>query len=172
MGRVVGLPQPDGPTSTMNSPASTVRLRSSTAVSAPKSLRTRSNFTWDSRSAPYRAAEAERAAEVARHEQVKEDRRKREQEREDREVAELEESVRAHEVVDLDRAGLVVGVAVQHEGDDESAPRVDERVDRGDRDAGERQRKDELPQDAESARTIDGRGFLELAWDGPAQFLH
>src|SRR5256885_15946183 len=154
MRRVVVLPQPDGPTRTMNSPASTVRFRSSTAVSVPNSLCTPSNFTWDSTSAPYRAAEAERAAEVARHEQVKEDHRKREQEREDREVAELEESVRAHEVIDLDRAGLVVGVAVQHEGDDESAPRVDECVDLGGRRIIKKKRKDKLPQDAESAHCI------------------
>src|SRR5882762_5980091 len=166
MRSVVVLPQPDGPTSTMNSPASTVRFRSSTAVSAPNSLCTPSNFTWDCTSAPHRAAEAERAAEVAGHEQVKQDHRQREQEREDCEVAELEESVRAHEVVDLDRTGLVVRVAVQHEGDDESAPRVDERVDRGDRDAREGERKHELSQDAESARSVDGRCMFELDRDG------
>src|SRR6266550_2299032 len=151
MRRVVVLPQPDGPTSTMNSPASTLRFRSSTAVSVPNGLCTPSNLTWDCMSAPHRAAEAERAAEVARHEQVKEDHREREEERKDRQVAELEEAVRAHEVVDLNRAGLVVRVAVQHERDDEGAPSGDERVDRSDRDAGERQRKDDLPHDAECA---------------------
>src|SRR3979411_2505714 len=122
---VVVFPQPDGPTRTMNSPASTVRFRSSTAASAPKSLCTPSNFTSLTMSAPHRTTEVEGAAEVARHEQVKEDHRQREQERENCEIAELEQAVRAHEVIDLDRARLVVRGAVQDGQDDEGAPRVD-----------------------------------------------
>ncbi len=45
MRSVVVFPHPDGPTRTMNSPASTVRFRSSTAVSAPKSFQTPSSLT-------------------------------------------------------------------------------------------------------------------------------
>ena len=41
----VVLPQPEGPTRTRNSPALTVRLRSSTAVSVPKILWTPSKRT-------------------------------------------------------------------------------------------------------------------------------
>src|ERR1700682_2731623 len=140
---VVVLPQPEGPTRTMNSPASTVRFRSSTAVSPPKSLCTPSNLTSVSISAAHRATEVECPAEVARHEQVEDDHRQREQEREDGEVAELEQAMRAHEVIDLDGAGLIVRVAVQDEWDDKCAPRVDECVDRRHRDAWQRERKDE-----------------------------
>ena len=42
---VVVLPQPDGPSSEKNSPASIVRLRSSTAVAEPNRLVTPSNRT-------------------------------------------------------------------------------------------------------------------------------
>src|SRR5579864_5696171 len=98
MRRVVVLPQPDGPTRTRNSPESTVRFRSSTAVSAPNSLYTPSKATGVTISASHRPAEVERAAEVARHEQVQDYHRQREKQREHREVAEFEKPVGAHEV--------------------------------------------------------------------------
>src|SRR5882762_4817330 len=93
MRSVVVLPQPDGPTRTMNSPASTVRFRSSTAASAPNSLYTPSNLTWDCMSAPHRAAEVEGATEIARHEQVQNNHGQRKEKGEDRQVTELEQAV-------------------------------------------------------------------------------
>src|SRR5437899_2743756 len=172
MRSVVVLPQPDGPTRTMNSPASRERFKSSTAVSAPKILWTPSNLTSASMSAPHRAAEAERAAEISGHEQVQDDHREREQQREHGQVAELEKPVRAHEVVDLDRSWLVVRVAVEDERDDECAPRVDERVDGRHRDPRNGERQYHLAENAEGARAVDRRRVLELGRHRVDEVLH
>ena len=45
MRRLVVLPQPDGPTRTMNSPSWISRLRSLTAAKSPKRFQTWSNVT-------------------------------------------------------------------------------------------------------------------------------
>src|SRR5256885_3482373 len=68
----VVLPQPDGPSRTMNSPSRTRRATSLRAIVFPKTLRTDSNATLDMFSSPTRSPKIE---QVLAHEEDEEERR-------------------------------------------------------------------------------------------------
>src|SRR5262245_50469258 len=69
MRSVVDLPQPDGPSSTMNSPSATVKLTSSTAAAAApgKRLVTRSSLTTATRAASVRRQPPRSSDRARRH---------------------------------------------------------------------------------------------------------
>jgi hypothetical protein len=72
-------------------------------------------------------------------------------------------TLRAHEVVDRDGARLVVRVRVKYERDEERAPRIEERVNRRDRDAGERERQHDADERLQGAAALELGRVLELA---------
>src|SRR5262245_10815710 len=123
MRRVVDLPQPDGPSSTMNSPSETVRLTSSTAaVAAPgKRLVTRSRRTTATRDPSADGAGRHALDDLLGEEDVDRDHRDDRDHHAGRDHAHVDELV-PHELLETQREGPPAVVGDEHDREEELVP--------------------------------------------------
>src|SRR5215813_9121908 len=156
---VVVLPQPDGPTSTTNSPSGTARSMASTARVEAKSL-----VSFSSRTAATllpQEAEGEAAHEVFLDQEAEDDDRER-RDRADGGLGPIVAPLVGRlEFVEGDRNGRHLGVGQRH-GQEELAPVQDEDEEEGDDEARGGERQDDAAQDAEARGAHDPGGVLEL----------
>src|SRR5438552_4250362 len=152
----VVLPQPDGPSRTMNSPSRMSRSTSLRATVFPKVLRTDSKATLAISSAP-RSPQVE---EIAAHEEDEEERR------DDEEEAAGESEVERRDVERAEHLSRKRCVADREDRRGEDlVPRGHEGEDRGGREAGQGQGERDADECAEARRAERRRGLLELARD-------
>src|SRR5256885_209436 len=153
----VVLPQPDGPSSTMNSPSRTSRSTSLSATVLPKTLRTDSNATLDMFSSPTRSPKIE---QVLAHEEDEKERR------DDHEKTAREAEVERRDVERGQDLRRQRGVPYrQDRGGENFVPRRHEAEDRGGREAGKRERQRDPRERSEARGPERLRRFLELARD-------
>src|SRR5215831_17041685 len=157
----VVLPQPDGPTSTVNSPSGMSRSTPRTACTPLKCLCSPVIFSCaiSPLSAAYRA-KRQAAHEMALHEHPEQDRR---HERDDRQRARfaIGRSLKTEKAAEdrRQRKGAAQG---QDQGEEELGPAEDEREHGGGDDAGQRQRQRHPPQGTPTAMAVDEGRLLQL----------
>src|SRR5256885_4441281 len=153
----VVLPQPDGPSRTMNSPSRTSRSTSLSATVLPKTLRTDSNATLDMFSSPTRSPKIE---QVLAHEEDEEERR------DDHEESAREAEVERRDVERGQDLRRQRGVPYRQDRRGEHfVPRRHEAEDRRGREAGQCEREGDAREGAETRGPERLRRFLELARD-------
>src|SRR5580765_2920264 len=167
--RSVDLPQPEGPTSTMNSPSRTVSETSSIARTPPAN----SFVTWSTTiplsptSAPSSLHRARRQAErdLPLDDHEEDQHGDRSQDRAGHQPAPVDLPARAVEVREPDGDRLLRLVVEQDVGEDELVPARDE-DEHGRRDeAGRDEREQDLRERSDATGAVDHRRLLELLGD-------
>src|SRR5215470_2450551 len=159
--RRVVLPQPDGPTSTVNSPSGMSRSTPRTAWTPRKCLCSRVTFSCAIDPCPLLAAhraQGQAADQMALHEHAEPDGR---HERNDRQRARLAigRSLEAEEAAEDRRQGEG-SARRQDQGEEEFGPAKDEGKHGGGDDAGRRQRQGDPPEGAPATIAVDQRRLL------------
>src|SRR5690348_11536780 len=160
MRSVVVLPQPDGPTKTMNSLSRICRFTSFTACTSPYFLFALRMTTCDMDSTLYRAGKARDI--VFDEERICDGDRNRAEQRA-RHQRPPEEHVAADQLRgDADRHGLLSRRGEEHERVDELVPGEREREDAGRQDAWDRDRNDDVDHRLPARGAVDPRALLQL----------
>src|SRR5262245_4884871 len=163
MRSVVDLPQPDGPSSTMNSPSETVRLTSSTAaVAAPgKRLVTRSSLTIATRRPLSDGAGRHSLDDLFGEEGVDDDDRNDGDHYPGGDHPDINELV-SHELLQAQRQGALGVVGDQDHREEELVPEQDQIENDGRDDRGHADGHGDAPEDLQLRVAVHSRGVEEV----------
>src|SRR5262249_34471052 len=164
--RVVDLPQPEGPTRTMNSLSRMWRFTSLTACTSSYFLFRSFIITCAMTVSPLAFHRARQAGDIVLDKEgINEGHRDRPEERARHELAPKIDVAPDQLGHHADRHRLALGRGQEDQRVDELVPRQGERKDARRQDAGHRDREDDSRHRAEPGRPVDARALLELLGD-------
>src|SRR5690242_5687841 len=166
----VDLPQPEGPTSTTNSPSAISRSIDCRTVTGP-------NFLWTLRKdteaiyLSFDGAGSESGHQIALQEEEEEADRNERQHRRRHHLPPVDREF-ANEGEEPDGKGLLALAVDQHEAEQQFAPGGGEDKGDGGAHAGQRQGQDDAPQRRKAGAAIDHRRLFQVLGDAIEKGLH